>query len=78
MIDTLLIVQLLHFSGMDPKTRRTLWDRLNQIRNKGKSLVLTTHGLVITYFEFNYFIFLLLLNYENKKEWMKQRHCALK
>ena len=29
---------------MDPKTRRTLWDCLNKIRNKGKSLILTTHG----------------------------------
>lgn len=31
-------------SGMDPKTRRGLWNCLNQIRNKGKSLILTTHG----------------------------------
>lgn len=31
--------------GMDPKTRRTLWDCLNKIRNKGKSLILTTHGM---------------------------------
>lgn len=31
-------------SGMDPKTRRTLWDSINKIRNKGKSLILTTHG----------------------------------
>jgi ABC-type multidrug transport system ATPase subunit len=30
-------------SGMDPKTRRTLWNCLNTIRNKGKSLILTTH-----------------------------------
>ena len=31
-------------SGMDPKTRRILWNTLNKIRNKGKSLILTTHG----------------------------------
>jgi ABC-type multidrug transport system ATPase subunit len=30
---------------MDPKTRRTLWNCLNKIRNKGKSLVLTTHSM---------------------------------
>jgi ABC-type multidrug transport system ATPase subunit len=30
---------------MDPKTRRTLWNCLNRIRNKGKSLVLTTHSM---------------------------------
>jgi len=40
---------------MDPKTRRTLWDRLNQIRNKGKSLVLTTHGFV--YFLYSKVVF---------------------
>ena len=33
-------------SGMDPKTRRTLWNCLNNIRNKGKSLILTTHRYV--------------------------------
>lgn len=32
-------------SGMDPKTRRTLWNSLNNIRNKGKSLILTTHSM---------------------------------
>jgi len=32
-------------SGMDPKTRRTLWNCLNNIRNKGKSLILTTHSM---------------------------------
>merc|ERR1719223_1104727 len=32
-------------SGMDPKTRRILWNTLNKIRNKGKSLILTTHGM---------------------------------
>lgn len=31
------------FSGMDPKARRNLWDTLNKIRDKGKSLILTTH-----------------------------------
>ncbi len=30
---------------MDPKTRRLLWNCLNKIRNKGKSLILTTHGM---------------------------------
>ena len=30
---------------MDPKTRRTLWNCLNTIRNKGKSLILTTHSM---------------------------------
>ena len=30
-------------SGMDPKTRRFLWNCLNSIRNKGKSLILTSH-----------------------------------
>lgn len=30
---------------MDPKTRRTLWNCLNNIRNKGKSLILTTHSM---------------------------------
>jgi ATP-binding cassette subfamily A (ABC1) protein 3 len=30
---------------MDPKTRRILWDCLNKIRNKGKSLILTTHSM---------------------------------
>jgi ATP-binding cassette subfamily A (ABC1) protein 3 len=30
-------------SGMDPKTRRLLWNCLNTVRNKGKSLILTTH-----------------------------------
>lgn len=33
-------------SGMDPRTRRTLWNCLNQIRNHGKSLILTTHAYV--------------------------------
>jgi len=32
-------------SGMDPKARRVLWDSLNRIRDKGKSLILTTHRL---------------------------------
>ena len=32
-------------SGMDPKTRRTLWNCLNSVRNKGKSLILTTHSM---------------------------------
>ena len=31
--------------GMDPKARRHLWNCLNQIRNKGKSLILTTHSM---------------------------------
>ena len=30
---------------MDPKTRRTLWNCLNSVRNKGKSLILTTHSM---------------------------------
>ena len=30
---------------MDPKTRRVLWNCLNNIKNKGKSLVLTTHSM---------------------------------
>ena len=30
---------------MDPRTRRTLWNCLNEIRNKGKSLILTTHSM---------------------------------
>ena len=30
-------------SGMDPKARRSLWNTLNRIRNKGKSLILTSH-----------------------------------
>jgi ATP-binding cassette, subfamily A (ABC1), member 3 len=32
-------------SGMDPKTRRSLWNCLNSIRNRGKSLILTTHSM---------------------------------
>nr|QUF59428.1 ATP-binding cassette transporter Abca3-2 [Brachionus angularis] len=32
-------------SGMDPITRRTLWNCLNKIKNKGKSLILTTHSM---------------------------------
>ena len=30
---------------MDPKTRRILWNTINNIRTKGKSLILTTHGM---------------------------------
>lgn len=30
---------------MDPKTRRNLWNCLNKIRCKGKSLLLTTHSM---------------------------------
>lgn len=30
---------------MDPKTRRVLWNSLNNIRNRGKSLILTTHSM---------------------------------
>jgi ABC-type multidrug transport system ATPase subunit len=30
---------------MDPKTRRFLWNCLNNIRNYGKSLILTTHSM---------------------------------
>jgi ABC-type multidrug transport system ATPase subunit len=30
---------------MDPKTRRILWNCLNKIKNKGKSLILTTHSM---------------------------------
>nr|UOU03312.1 ATP-binding cassette subfamily A3-1 [Brachionus rubens] len=32
-------------SGMDPITRRTLWNCLIKIKNKGKSLILTTHSM---------------------------------
>nr|QNH67863.1 ATP-binding cassette transporter subfamily A member 3-like protein X4 [Brachionus rotundiformis] len=32
-------------TGMDPKTRRILWNCINKIRTKGKSLVLTTHSM---------------------------------
>ncbi|CAF0888563.1 unnamed protein product [Brachionus calyciflorus] len=32
-------------SGMDPITRRTLWNSLIKIKNKGKSLILTTHSM---------------------------------
>jgi ABC-type multidrug transport system ATPase subunit len=30
---------------MDPKARRILWNCLNKIKNKGKSLILTTHSM---------------------------------
>lgn len=32
-------------SGMDPKTRRYLWNCLENIREKGKSLILTSHSM---------------------------------
>ena len=37
------VIKILSKPGMDPKTRRTLWNCLNEIRSKGKSLILTTH-----------------------------------
>jgi ABC-2 type transport system ATP-binding protein len=30
-------------SGLDPQARRTLWDIVLQLKNKGKTIVLTTH-----------------------------------
>ncbi|RNA25639.1 ATP-binding cassette sub-family A member 3-like [Brachionus plicatilis] len=32
-------------SGMDPRTRRILWNCINKIRIRGKSLILTTHSM---------------------------------
>jgi ABC-type multidrug transport system ATPase subunit len=35
---------------MDPKTRRSLWNCLNSIRNRGKALILTTHRFILIIF----------------------------
>jgi ATP-binding cassette, subfamily A (ABC1), member 3 len=32
-------------SGMDPVSRREIWDILESIRNDGRTIVLTTHHL---------------------------------
>jgi ABC-2 type transport system ATP-binding protein len=32
-------------SGLDPQSRRQLWDRIGQIRNAGRSILLTTHSM---------------------------------
>lgn len=32
-------------SGLDPQSRRQLWDRIEQLRNSGKSILLTTHSM---------------------------------
>lgn len=32
-------------SGMDPNTRRTIWGMIQQLREEGKTIVLTTHHL---------------------------------
>ena len=33
-------------SGMDPVARRHLWDVLNDVRNSGRSIVLTSHRYI--------------------------------
>jgi len=32
-------------TGLDPQSRRQLWDRIEQLRNSGKSILLTTHSM---------------------------------
>jgi ABC-2 type transport system ATP-binding protein len=32
-------------SGLDPQSRRQLWDRIKQVRNTGRSILLTTHSM---------------------------------
>ncbi len=32
-------------SGMDPVSRRKIWDILQQLKSEGKTLILTTHHL---------------------------------
>jgi ABC-type multidrug transport system ATPase subunit len=32
-------------SGMDPNTRRNIWGMIEQLKEEGKTIVLTTHHL---------------------------------
>jgi ABC-2 type transport system ATP-binding protein len=32
-------------TGLDPQSRRQLWDRMEEMRNKGHSILLTTHSM---------------------------------
>lgn len=57
---------------MDPKTRRFLWNCLNKIRNKGKSLILTTHRYNNYSFHFQKIVLTFIIY--NFKVWMKLRH----
>ena len=43
--DPLLVLLDEPTSGLDPQSRRQLWDRIEQIRNTGRSILLTTHSM---------------------------------
>jgi ABC-2 type transport system ATP-binding protein len=43
--DPLLVLLDEPTSGLDPQSRRQLWDRIGQIRNSGRSILLTTHSM---------------------------------
>ena len=43
--DPLLVLLDEPTSGLDPQSRRQLWKRIEQIRNTGRSILLTTHSM---------------------------------
>jgi ABC-2 type transport system ATP-binding protein len=43
--DPLLVLLDEPTSGLDPQSRRQLWERIEQIRNTGRSILLTTHSM---------------------------------
>ena len=43
--DPLLLLLDEPTSGLDPQSRRALWSRIEQLRNRGSSILLTTHSM---------------------------------